>query len=168
MVGHLTLEDTLRNHAFMHGLAHRHIAKLASLATEVTFAENEVILLDRQQSQYFYLVTSGSVNVELHTHIFTVSVLVVGPGQAFGWSALLDHQDTLFQVRARERTAALRIAGPDLTQASRKDGEMGVEILLRTLQVVAGRVQATEARFAEMCGVRINASVKKEHSPLRR
>jgi len=159
----LTLEETLRNHGFVRGLADRHIAKLAALATEITFAENEVILVDRQQSQYFYLVTSGSVNVELHSPIFTISVLAVGAGEAFGWSALLDHQDTVFQVRARERTAALRIAGRDLTEACRNDGELGVEILLRTLRVAAGRILATEARFAEMCGVRIKSSEKKEH-----
>lgn len=164
-MGHLTLEETLRNHAFMRGLADRHIAKLAALATEVTFAEDEVILMDRRQSQYFYLVTSGSVNIELHSPIFTVSVLAVGPGKTFGWSALLDHQDTVFQVRAREQATALRIAGPDLTQACRDDGELGVEILLRTLQVAAGRIQATEAKFAEMCGVRIQSSAKKQHSP---
>jgi hypothetical protein len=66
-------------------------------------------------------------------------------------------------VRARERTAALRIAGPDLTQTCRDDRELGIEILLRTLQVAAGRIEATEAKFAEMCGVRIKASGK--HSP---
>jgi len=32
---------------------------------------------------------------------------------------------------------------------------LGAEILRRTLQVVAGRVKATELRFAEMCGVRV-------------
>jgi CRP-like cAMP-binding protein len=164
MEGHLTLSETLRNHAFMRGLGDRLIAKLALLATEAAFAENEVILMDRRQSQYFYLVTSGSVSIELHSPIFTVSVLAVGPGQAFGWSALLDHQDTVFQVRAREETAALRFAGADLTEACRSDGELGVEILLRTLQVAAGRIEATEARFAEICGVRIKSSVKKEHS----
>ncbi|HUE24181.1 MAG TPA: cyclic nucleotide-binding domain-containing protein [Bryobacteraceae bacterium] len=148
----------------MRGLGDRLIAKLALLATEAAFAENEVILMDRRQSQYFYLVTSGSVSIELHSPIFTVSVLAVGPGQAFGWSALLDHQDTVFQVRAREETAALRFAGADLTEACRSDGELGVEILLRTLQVAAGRIEATEARFAEICGVRIKSSVKKEHS----
>ena len=166
MVGQLTLQQTLRNHSFMQGLADRHVAKLASLATEVTFAENEVVLVDRQQSQYFYLVTSGSVSIELHAPIFSVSVLAVGPGQAFGWSALLEHQDAVFQVRAREQTAALRIAGPDLAEACRNDSELGVEILLRTLQVAAGRIKATEARFAEICGVRIKSSVKREHSPI--
>jgi CRP-like cAMP-binding protein len=169
-VGHLTLQETLRHHAFTSGLHDRHIRTLAALATEVAFAENEVILANRQRSLYLYLVTSGSVNIELHTPIFTVSVLAVGPGQAFGWSALLDQQDTLFQVRARERTAALRIAGEDLTEACRKDGELGVAILLRTLQVAAGRIQATETRFAEMCGVRTPQKLstiqfsKEEHS----
>jgi len=162
----MTLRETLRNHTFVDGLADRHIATLAALATEVTFAEDEVILVDRQRSRYFYLVTAGSVNVELHTSTLTVAVMTVGPGQAFGWSALLDHQETVFQVRARERTTALRIAGPDLSQACRDDGELGVEMLLRALQVAAGRIKATEAKFAEICGVRIQSSGKNEHSPI--
>ncbi len=164
-MGQLTLNETLKSHEFTSGLSDRHIARLASLATEVAFAENEVILTDRQRSQYFYLVTSGSVNIELHTPSFTVSVLAVQPGEAFGWSSLLDHQDTLFQVRARERTTALRIAGADLTALFREDGELGVEILLRAMRVVAGRIQATEARFAEMCGVRSGASGARSAPP---
>jgi len=169
-VGNLTLQETLRSHAFTDGLADRHLNTLAALASEVTFDENEVILTERQHSRYLYLVTAGSVSIELHTPIFKVSVLAVGPGQAFGWSALLRHQDTLFQVRARERTAALRFAGADLMEACRKDSDLGVEILQRTLRVAAGRIQATEARFAEMCGVRMPQrlttiqSEKEEHS----
>ncbi|MGO4884774.1 MAG: cyclic nucleotide-binding domain-containing protein [Bryobacteraceae bacterium] len=166
MLGHLTLdlEHTLRAHAFVRGLADRHIAKLASLAKEVSFHENEVIMMGGQYSRHFYLVTSGSVNIELHTPIFTVSVLALGSGQAFGWSALLDHQDTLFQVRAREEATALRLDGGELSDACLADPELGVEILRRTLQVVAGRIEATEARFAEICGVRIKSSTKREHS----
>ena len=152
-MGHLALLDTLRDHAFTSGLTDHQIAKLAALATEITFTEDEVILTDRQHSEYFYLVTKGSVTVQMHTASFTVSMVALGPGEAFGWSALLDRQDTVFQVRAREQTTALRIAGSDLTRACRKDGALGVEILLRILQVVAGRIQATEAKFAEMCGV---------------
>ena len=158
----MTLEHTLHSHDFVRGMADRHIAKLASLASEVTFAENEVILMDRRQSQYFYLVTAGSVSIELHSPIFTVSVLTAGPGQAFGWSALLDHQDAVFQVRAREFTTAMRIDGSELALACHQDGELGVEILMRALQVAAGRIQATEARFAEICGVRIQSSHKEE------
>jgi CRP-like cAMP-binding protein len=73
----------------------------------------------------------------------------------FGWSALLDDQDTLFQVRARERTTALKLDGARLAALCKKDTALGAEILRRTLRVVAGRVKATELRFAEMCGLKV-------------
>ncbi|HUK19565.1 MAG TPA: cyclic nucleotide-binding domain-containing protein [Bryobacteraceae bacterium] len=121
----------------------------------MAFEENEVILADGQRSNAFYLVTQGSVAVELRTPRYVVCVEAVASEGAFGWSALLDHQDTTFQVRAREHTTALRLDGPRLRALCRKDPALGVEILHRTLHLVAGRVRATEIRFAEMCGVRV-------------
>ncbi|SPE31532.1 Cyclic nucleotide-binding protein [Candidatus Sulfopaludibacter sp. SbA3] len=147
--------NTLRNHGFTKGLAEAQLEALATLATEVTFEENELILVDGQRSTSFYLLTSGSVAVELRTGSFAVCVEALGPGQVFGWSALLNHQDTLFQVRARETTTALRLNGAQLQARCKSDTGLGTEILQRTLQVVAGRVKATEIRFAEMCGVKL-------------
>jgi CRP/FNR family cyclic AMP-dependent transcriptional regulator len=139
----------------MAGLSEAEITSLSSLASEAAFAENEVILRDGQRSSAFYLVISGSVAVELRTPCYVVCVEALGPGQVFGWSALLEHQDTLFQVRARELTRTLRLDGAALKCKCKTEPELGTEILQRTLQVVAGRVKATEMRFAEMCGVRV-------------
>ncbi len=146
---------TLADHEFMRGLSEDQLSVLAGLADEVTFEENQVILDDGQLSSSFYLLVSGSVAVELRTPRYAVCVQALGPGQVFGWSALLDHQDTLFRVRARERTSALRFDGATLKSLCRQDASLGTELLQRTLRVVAGRVRATEIRFAEMCGVRV-------------
>jgi CRP-like cAMP-binding protein len=73
----------------------------------------------------------------------------------FGWSALLHGQDTIFQVRARERTLALRIEGSALWKCCQAEPELGVELLHRSLRVVSERVRATEMIFAEWCGVRV-------------
>ncbi len=154
-MGHNTLQGILRQHTFTRGLSEPHIASLASLAAEVAFEDNEVILADGQRSNAFYLVTQGSVAVELRTPRYVVCVEAVASEGAFGWSALLDHQDTTFQVRAREHTTALRLDGPRLRALCRQDPALGVEILHRTLYLVAGRVRATEIRFAEMCGVKV-------------
>jgi CRP-like cAMP-binding protein len=151
----MALNDVLEHHRFTRDLSSHHIAALASMATEATFAEDELVLVDGQCSQNLYLVLDGSVSVELHTQRFTVSVQALGAGQAFGWSSLLDDQDTLFQVRARERTTVLRLDGATLNEACRADTALGYEILHRALKLVAGRVQATEEKFAEMCGVRV-------------
>jgi CRP/FNR family cyclic AMP-dependent transcriptional regulator len=153
--GYVALSDALRHHRFTGDLADHHIATLASIAAEVTFAEDELVLLNGQCSRSLYLVTDGSVSVELHTATFTVAIQALGVGQAFGWSSLLEDQDTLFRVRARQRTAALRLDGATLKQACRSDPVLGYEILQRALKLVAGRVQATEEKFAEMCGVRM-------------
>jgi CRP-like cAMP-binding protein len=157
--GHLTpLElSKLRDHAFVQGLSEHQIGRLAEVATEVTFEDNAIILADREQSTAFYLLTAGSVAIELRGARYAVCVQALGPGQVFGWSALLDHQDTLFQVRAREQTAALRIDGKTLKTLCREDPALGTELLQKTLQVVASRVKATEERFAEMCGIRVSA-----------
>ena len=153
--GQMTLHQVLRNHAFTRELGDPQLATLAALASEVTFAENQCILVDGQRSQCFFLVISGSVAVELRTPRYVVSVQAVGPGEAFGWSALLDDHETLFQVRARENTTVLRLDGHALKAACHQDPLLGTEILQRALALVAGRVRATEIRFAEMCGVRV-------------
>jgi CRP-like cAMP-binding protein len=155
--GHLTLavESVLRDHAFVLGLPEDHVARLASGATPVSFAENEIVLSDHERSSAFFFLVSGSVAIELRSARYAVCVQALGPGQVFGWSALLDRQDTLFQVRAREDTAALRIPGDVLKQICRENPELGMELFRRTLQVVASRVRATEERFAEMCGIKL-------------
>jgi len=150
----LTL-SMLQEHAFVRGLKPNQLESLAAQVAPVRFEENEIVLVEGARSAAFYLLVSGSAAIELRAPNYAVCVQELGPGSVFGWSALLDEQDTLFQVRARERTVALRIDGQKLKALCRNDAELGSEILRRTLAVVAGRVKATEMRFAEMCGVRL-------------
>lgn len=107
----MTLTDTVKEHSFVAGLTDSQTAKLGALCQEVSFPENELILSAREQSRYFYLLLSGSVCVEVNARAYVVCIQALGPGEAFGWSSLLDHHDTLFQVRARELP---RLANPIL------------------------------------------------------
>jgi CRP-like cAMP-binding protein len=93
--------------------------------------------------------------VDLRTPICVMTVQALGSGSVFGWSALLYRQDTLFQVRARENTTALQIDGASLKERCLSDTPLGAALFHRVLHVVAGRVKATELRFAEMCGIKI-------------
>ncbi len=151
----MPLTHSLKQHAFTNGLTDEQIHTLASLAIPASFEENDVIFADGQRSRSFYLLLNGSVVVELRTPVSVMMVQALGPGQVFGWSSLLDRQDTLFQVRARERTTALEIDGATLKARCLSDTPLGAELFHRILHVVAGRVKATELRFAEMCGIRI-------------
>src|SRR5262249_20158251 len=111
VLSNLTLAGTLKEHPFTEGMSAAQVEALARLATEVTFEEDEVVLVGGQHSTSFYVVLQGSVVVELSARRYVMCVQSLSAGTVFGWSALLDKQDTLFQVRARERTVALEIDG---------------------------------------------------------
>ena len=149
------LNEILNGHTFTAGLRGPHIARLSELAEEIRFEENELILQAAQQSKYCYLLLAGSVSVEVRTRTFTVCIQALGPGDAFGWSALLDHHDTLFQVRARENSTALCLDRLSLASAFQQDTDLAAQMLRRALKVAANRIQATEVRLGELCGMRM-------------
>ena len=57
------VDQILQQHAFLQGLSPVHVADLCALAREVTFEEDEVILMEGQLSSAFYLLCSGSVSI---------------------------------------------------------------------------------------------------------
>jgi CRP-like cAMP-binding protein len=154
-VGDMPQHQVLKDHAFTHGLSEAQIDHLAGIATPVAFEDDQVVLVEGARSTAFFLLLTGSVAVELRTPQYAVRVQALGPGDVFGWSALLDEQDTLFQVRAREHTTALQLDGATLRACCKSDPMLGSEVFHRILRVVAGRMKATEVRFAEMCGIRV-------------
>lgn len=151
----LTNNETILQHEFTAGLTESQAAQLAAIATEVSFNENDIILATGQQSRNFFLLLTGSVCVEVGTRSYVVWVQILGPGEAFGWSALLGHHDTLFQVRAREASRALCLNGDQLLAILDSDPVLAAALYRRTLKLVAGRVQATERRLGEMCGLKL-------------
>jgi CRP-like cAMP-binding protein len=79
----MTLDRTLRNHPFTRDLNDAQVAVLAAIASEVTFDENELVLVDGERSRSFFLLLRGSVSVELRTANYVVSVQALGSGQVF-------------------------------------------------------------------------------------
>jgi uncharacterized protein (TIGR02284 family) len=149
--GEMTL--ALGGHAFLSGLDESQLAVLAKIAQPVEFRDQELVLQAQQRPLDFYLLLTGSVSIELNKGHFAVRIQYLGPGDAFGWSALLEHHDTLFDVRTRERCTALRFDGSALFAALREDPVLAAEFLRRTMHLMAVRMDATEKRLAEFCGV---------------
>ena len=153
--------EALKTHPFTVGLPESILSKLPGLTRKVAFQQDEVIFRAGERSSYLYLVLSGYVCVEIRTRFYSVCVEAVGPGAAFGWSSLLDHHDTVFQVRAREPSIALCLDAEQLLAACQDNPVLGFELFRRLFGVVAERVKATEARLAEFCGYTSPAKLKR-------
>src|ERR1039458_9173735 len=122
----MTSTKTINEHAFTSGLSDSQVATLAHLAHEVNFREDEIVLVAGQQSKHFYLLLEGSVCIEVGARSYTVWVQILNPGDAFGWSALLDHHDTLFQVRAREASRLAKGGVVARQEADQKEADFAV------------------------------------------
>ena len=154
--------ELLQRQPFARGMSQDHLATLVAHTTEVVFAEDQVIFAAGRPSSSLYLVLSGCVCVEVRTPVYAVCVQVVGPGEAFGWSSLLEDHYTLFQVRALSSVTALCIDAHHLLEACQEDPRFGFELMRRVLAMVAGRVQAVEARLGEFCGIAGAARPRRE------
>ena len=108
-VGDLT-QAILHEHSFTHGLPAARIKVLSAIANEIHFQGGEVILTKGEISTGLYMVVQGRLAVELTIGHATVRVKTLTGGDIFGWSAFLDKQETLFQVRAMEDTVALYVS----------------------------------------------------------
>jgi CRP/FNR family cyclic AMP-dependent transcriptional regulator len=156
----MALLETLQGHAFTQGMPAALVKKLAEMAQEVRFEPDEIVFRSGEESKDFYLVTAGSLSVELSTPVYVVNIQTLSAGEAFGWSALLKNP-TLFQVRAREQSRVIRLDGERLLRACEKDSRLASEIYRRLADVVAHRLRATELRLLEFCG-------SQNHQPARR
>lgn len=155
----MTLLETLQGQVFTQGMPQSLVKRLADMAQEVRFEPDQIVFRSGEESRDFYLVVSGSLSIELSTPVYGVNIQTLAAGDAFGWSALLKNP-TLFQVRAREPSAAIRLDGQRLVQACEKDPRLGAEIFRRLADVVANRLRATEVRLLEFCGSRNHHSAR--------
>jgi CRP-like cAMP-binding protein len=158
----MALIDQLKNHPFIQGMSEPMIRKLALFAREVRFEPDQVVFRAGDDEYEFCLIVSGTFCVELGTPVYAVLIQTLGPEEVFGWSALLDHRYSFFQVRALEGSEALRIDGAKLREACLTDAKLGAEIYRRIAEVAARRIQAVELRLAEFFGAKSRLEARQQ------
>jgi CRP/FNR family transcriptional regulator, cyclic AMP receptor protein len=137
--------------ALLSNLSVEYASKLLHGADRLTFQADDVILRTGEKAELFYVLLGGSVVVEMIRPAFSLLIQVLGPGEGFGWSALISGSDTMFQVRAREDCTVACIGRKALKTLCEAEPEFGVRFLFSVLHLVARRIHATEERLYEFC-----------------
>jgi CRP/FNR family transcriptional regulator, cyclic AMP receptor protein len=137
------LFDVVREQPFLKGFRAEHIEKVAAMASKVHFAADEVIFREGEESDFFYLLLSGKVALEVCAPGRTLRVQTLGKEDELGWSSFLEKETRRFQARSLTSVQALRFEGVRLRAACSEDRDLGHALEHRLLQVVSGRLQAT-------------------------
>jgi CRP-like cAMP-binding protein len=144
------LIETLGAHPFVRGLPPHHIEKLAGLATEVRYQDDQIIFRQADMSNLFCLVVSGRIGIEVNAPGRTFRIQTIGEAETFGWSSVLGGREKQFQARALGSVRALAFDGAKLREACDGDCGLGYAIMQRLLRVVADRLQALRLQLMDV------------------
>lgn len=143
--------EALQPMEFTHGLEPRHLVKLASIATEMTFEEGESIFREGDTGEIIYLVQEGSV--ALYIHIpgrGRVTILTIEPGRLLGWSSLFPPHHKTASARAVMPTRVLAIDAKQLWKVCQTDYELGYIIMCRVAEAITKRLISTRLQLLDM------------------
>jgi len=134
------LLSAIHKGSFLEGLDPHHVHKIAGLALEALFDPGHVIFHEGDEKNRLYVILSGTVALKPDSE--GVSIQVLGPGDALGWSALLDGAHRQFEARCLSPVRALAFEGQELVRMFDADPRLGYAVMKRLLGVLAARLDA--------------------------
>lgn len=145
------LLEALQAMEFTHGLEPEHLERLASMATEASFSEGEILFREGDMCDVVYLVREGQVAIRIHVPgRGRVNILTVGPGQLVGWSSLFARRHMTATGCAVAATRAIAIDADKLRAACEEDHHLGHAVVWRVAGIIAERLKATRLQLLDM------------------
>ena len=143
------LLTAFRSMQALHDMETSHLKKLASIAAEVKLPADKVIYREGDVGTAIYLIEEGQVAIEMNLPDGNrATVLTVGPGQLFGWSALFPPRRKTASARTVLPAKVIVIDATKLRDLFRTDHNLEHALLQRVTEVVADRLKATRERLA--------------------
>jgi CRP-like cAMP-binding protein len=141
------LLEAISNHGLLKDLDPHHLHRLAGLALEAYFDRRHVVFHEGDDNGFFYLLVSGSIVLKSGEDV----VQILGPGDALGWSALIEGEQKHFQAEALTDVTALAFDGAELRRISNAHPDFGYALLKRLFPVLVQRLEATRHRTITAC-----------------
>lgn len=136
---------------FFLGMSARHVRLLADCASRTHFDKDHLIFRQGETANRFYLIETGSVELEAAAKSGGRPVVVgtIGPGGLLGWSWLFKPYEWQFTARASTETTAIFFYGTVLREHCETDPSLGFELFKRMSEEMLKRLQSARTRLLE-------------------
>ena len=112
------------------------LGKIGSIATLHLYSADTALFKQHERLEYFYMVLSGSVRLELvASKDITITLGVVQPGYTFGISTFIPNSKSGSTAICAEPCELIRLSGPKMTQLFEQEPELGYQFMLRVVRV---------------------------------
>ncbi|MGD9632358.1 MAG: Crp/Fnr family transcriptional regulator [Pirellulales bacterium] len=145
--------DALRDVRFLHDLDNEHLLRIADVTRMRDVGPGEVLFREGDVPQDVFLVVSGSVALDIHTHNGpSRRIMAVGPGEVLGWSALLEQTQMTATATTMSHGKVAQINTHQLLDICKRNPRFGYELLRRTSLALAARLSATRLQLLDSFG----------------
>ena len=143
--------EALQAAAFMHGMATAHLEKLAPLAFEATFGQDQVIFREGDLGDVIYIIETGLVALDAYRPgRGPLTIMTIGAGQLLGWSAFFPDKRKTAGARALTPTKAIALGAPQLRDICQQDHDLGYALTWRIANLIADRLKATRLQLLDV------------------
>jgi CRP-like cAMP-binding protein len=142
------IERRLAAHRFLKGMSPHHLELMALCAAPTEFDKGQIIFRKGDPANGFYLLETGSVELEGKTGAGqTVVIDTVSAGEPLGWSWLFPPYIWEFDARATKACTAICLSGIMLRQHRDEDLTLSHELHKRVSEVMVRRLQAARSKL---------------------
>jgi CRP/FNR family cyclic AMP-dependent transcriptional regulator len=151
----LLTEGSLKNHPFLAGTSSEFLNLLEEFSKDVTFEKGDVILVEGEYADRFYLISEGRVQLDASCDGSPrLMFQVLGPGDVLGWSWLYPPFEWHFSARAIEPCKAIELNAASLLIRAEDDPVFGYELMKRISLQLVQRLQAARTHLAREVNLR--------------
>lgn len=148
-----SISDLLNDHPFFDGLPREALDLIAGCGRNVHFDQDAPIIAEDEPADYFYVLRTGKVALEVGTpQLGPLVIETIGAGELLGVSWLLPPYRWTFDARAVDATSAIAIDAACLRRKCDDDPALGYEMFKRFAGLVRDRLQATRLQLVDVYG----------------
>ena len=145
------LKSLVVNHPFLSGLNPHFYHLFGECALRRPYGKGQEIFHEGGNADHFYLIQSGKVALETFVPgRGMVTIQLLSPGEALGWSWLFAPYRWQFDVRAIDPVGALSFDGACLRGKCAEDPALGYALLTLLAAVFVERLQETRLRLLDL------------------
>lgn len=136
--------DVLKQIHIFDGLNNRELRNFARIAYQRTYAENETIVIEGQDSAGMYVILDGTVKVTRAVEDGTIITLkTLEDGTFFGDVGLLDNAPRTATVTAIQPSRIIGFFRPELLNLIESDPKLASKVIFVLARVIASRLRFT-------------------------
>ena len=145
----MSVEQVLRNSSIFRGLSEQELALLELACREETAIKGALVLKQDELARCLYLVDEGRVGLHMSlerpdgSSTGRTAVASIGPGEAFGWSALVQPYQSTLSATAVELCKLIALEGSTLRELLADHRDMGYTVMVNVAGLIAERLAET-------------------------